>query len=270
MAAATGGLNMSTKPIEEQLNNLQPSPSPRFYQRMARAAWTPAVIARRRAYAVAGLTLLLAAALLVLTPQGRAWAQEIAHFFTRAKSDVLPLQPWQMTAIHIHEETVTPILETVTPEPGYVFNLSVAEVEHQAGFDVLEPTWLPGILSFEGASYQNEHNIVRIFYRYNQDGPDDTNGLVLRAERFQTNDDCALCGVVGASEKIETVPIGDTTGEYIIGVWTLTDNGPVWESTPYLKTLRWQANGMAFELLYMGTPESVTKADLIAIAESMK
>jgi len=27
---------------------------------------------------------------------------------------------------------------------------------------------------------------------------------------------------------------------------------------------------MAFELLYMGTPESVTKADLIAIAESMK
>ncbi len=41
-------------------------------------------------------------------------------------------------------------------------------------------------------------------------------------------------------------------------------------SDPYLQTLRWQANGMAFELLYMGPPDSVTRADLIAIAESLK
>jgi hypothetical protein len=53
----------------------------------------------------------------------------------------------------------------------------------------------------------------------------------------------------------------------------LTDTGPVWESTPYLQTLRWQANGLAFELLYMGDPDEnlgVTKADMIAVAESIK
>jgi hypothetical protein len=262
------------KLLEEQLNNLQPSPSPRFYRRMARAAWTPAAISRRRAYVVTGLTLMFAAALLVFTPQGRAWAQEVLHFFSRAESDVLPLLPEQMTAIaRYYEETSTPIVETVTPNPeaGFVFNLSVAEAGQQAGFDVMVPTWVPGILSFVGASYQPEHNIVRLFYQHNQ-YPDIGNGLVLREERFKTIDDCKLCGVVGASEPIETVTIGGTTGEYITGVWIFTDKGPVWESTPYLKTLRWQANGLAFELIYMGIPDvenGVTKADMITIAESM-
>jgi hypothetical protein len=96
------------------------------------------------------------------------------------------------------------------------------------------------------------------------------NGLVLREERFQTSDDCSLCGLVGASEKIEPVMIGNNSGEYIIGVWKLTDNGPVWEPDPYLQTLRWQAEGMAFELLYMGIPDEVSKADMIAIAASIK
>jgi len=196
---------------------------------MARAAWTPAVIARRRAYAVTGLTLMLAAALLIFSPQGRALAQEFLHFFTHATSDTVP---------------VTPLPQTTTQDPGYVFNKAIAEVEQQTGFDVLEPNRLPvdpsgqQILSFEGASFEPEHNIVRIFYRYALGGDDITDGLLLREQRFQTVEDCELCGVVGASEKIETVPIGDTTGEYISGVWTLTDNGPVWESTSYLKTLR--------------------------------
>lgn len=251
---------MSKKPIEEQLDHLRPSPSPRFYQRMARAAWTPAATARRRAYAVTGLTLMLAAALLVFTPQGRAWAQEVLHFFTRAESDILPLQSSQLT----------PIPATSTPDPGFIFNQAVIDVGYQAGFDVLEPTWMPGVLVFDGASYDPEKNNTRIFYRNDRGGPDTTNGLVVRQEPFQTADDCELCGVVGASAAIEIVQIGNDTGEYVEGVWKLTDNGPVWESDPYLQTLRWQANSMAFELLYMGNPEDVTKADLIAIAESMK
>jgi hypothetical protein len=248
------------KSIEEQLNLLQPLPSQRFYHRMARAAWTPATISRQRAYVVAGLTFLLAAVLLVFTPQGRAWAQDVLHFFTRAESNSLPIQSWQLT----------PIPENSTPDAGFIFNQAVIKVEQQAGFQVLEPTSLPDNLSFDGASYEPDHNIVRISYRDNQSGPDNTNGLVLRQESFQTADDCELCGVVGASAVVETVQIGSVTGEYVVGVWKLTDSGPVWESDPYLQTLRWQANGMAFEILYMGAPESVTKADLIAIAGNLK
>ena len=81
-----------------------------------------------RRIALAMLALVLAFAILFATPQGRAWAREILHFFTRAASDTLP---------------VTPLPLTVTQDPGYVFNKAIADAEHQAGFDALEPAWLP-------------------------------------------------------------------------------------------------------------------------------
>jgi hypothetical protein len=48
----------------------------------------------------------------------------------------------------------------------------------------------------------------------------------------------------------------------------LTDNGPVWRDDPYLKTIRWQKDGMAFELIQMGM--DADRDRLVAIAESMK
>lgn len=207
---------------------------------------------------VSVLMILLA---LFATPQGRALAQEILHFFSRAPSDTLPLQSFQLTPL--------PTLDTSTPTPDPASigdaNQTVQEVEKQAGFDVLEPAYVPNIISFTGATFDPAHHIARIFYRYW-----DTNGLVLREEPYQTNDDCELCGVVGASAAVETVQIGTAKGEYAEGVWSLTENGPVWDPNPYLKTLRWQSDGIAFELLYMGPPSSVTKEEMIAIAESVK
>jgi hypothetical protein len=251
---------MSHKPIEERLDALQPSPSPRFHRRMSRAAWTPAGIARRRAFAVTGLTVLLAAALLVFTPQGRAWAQEVVHFFNRAAGDTVP---------------VTRLSGTATPEPGYAFVDPIADVEQQAGFDVLEPAWLPvdasggQVLSFEGASIEPDTKIVRIFYRFTLAGEGMTDGLVVREQRFQTVAQCELCGMVGASAVIETVQIGDASGEYVEGVWKADDTGVwKWMPDPYVRTLRWQKGDLALELQYFGL--DVGKADLIGIANSMK
>ena len=251
---------MSTKPIEEQLNNLQPSPSSRFYRRMARAAWTPAATTRRRTVAMTGLTFLLAATLLAFTPQGRAWAQEAIHYFTRATSDTVP---------------VTPLPSTMTQDPGYVFNKAIAEVEQKAGFDVLEPDRLPvtssgqQLLSFDGASIEPEHNIVRIFYRFALAGDEITDGLVLREQRFQTAEGCELCGMVGASALVETVQVGDVTGEYVEGVWKADDSGAwKWTADPYVRTVRWQKGDLALEIQYFGL--DVQKADMIAIAGSVK
>jgi hypothetical protein len=188
-------------------------------------------------------------ALASATPQNQP-----LRYFTRAESDSLPLLPWQLT----------PHPKTPTPDPGWIINLSVAEAEQLAGFDVLEPTGMSRLLNLQGAAFDPQRDIVRIIY---------ATGFVLREERFQTNDDCDLCGVVGASAVVEMVQIGDLTGEYVVGVWQGTDCcGWVWEPTPFLKTLRWQANGIAFELMYNPThdPEAVTTADMIAIAESLR
>ena len=201
--------------------------------------------------------LVIAVALFLATPQGKTWAQTLLHFFTRAESDALPVQSFQLT----------PVSATTTPDPGDINNakLTVSDAEQQSGFKVLNPVSSPKEINFVGATYDPAKHSVRLFYKYGEMG-----GFTLREEPFQQVDDCELCGKVGASASVEEVQVGGAAGEYVQGVWKLTDQGPEWVSDPYLQTLRWQKDGMAFELLFMGPPESISKADMIAIAESVK
>ena len=138
---------------------------------------------------------------------------------------------------------------------------------------------MPEVLSLWGAAFESEEwtrkqNTVRIFYSFSSDkyGPGlESNGVVLTQKPVASVADCDMCDFVGADTNVEQVQIGAATGEYVVGVWKADGAGNwVWEYEPYLQTLRWQANGMAFELLYMGIPEAVTKADLTAIAQSLK
>ncbi|HEX5809665.1 MAG TPA: hypothetical protein VFY25_13445 [Anaerolineales bacterium] len=160
-----------------------------------------------------------------------------------------------------------------------VFPLEIKEAESVAGFDILEPTWIPEILSFKGAAFESkewsrQQNTVRIFYSLRADlfGPGfETNGVILTQQPIESVEDCEICDFVGADANVEQVQIEDTPGEYVVGVWKADDAGNwVWAYEPWLQTLRWQENGIAFELLYMGPPEAITKANLIAIAESLQ
>jgi hypothetical protein len=235
------------KPLKRGFMMITQNHSPRTFSAIARIA------------AIIGLVLLFVSSIVIFTPQGHAWAQDILQFFTRADSDTLPVQSWQLTP--------GPTPGTPTPDPASIMDVhqTVGDIELLAGYKVFQPSWVPDVLSLIGASYQPDHHIVRIFYRYVY-----TNGLVLKQEPIQKTEDCDLCGAVGASAAVETVQINSGSGEYVEGVWKLTEKGPIWESDPYLKTLRWQVNQMAFELLYMGPPESVSKADMIAIAQSIQ
>lgn len=153
--------------------------------------------------------------------------------------------------------------------------LEIKEAEAAAGFDVLEPTWIPESLAFDGASFESseweprKQDSVRVFYSF---GPRlASNGIVFTQQPIQSIETCDICDLVGNSAQVDTVQINGTTGEYTVGVWKANDAGEwIWTNDPWLQRLRWQENGMAFELLYMGPPEEITKADLIAIAESLK
>ena len=203
------------------------------------------------------LAVILTGVLFFTTPQGQAMAQSMLQFFTRAENNELPLQSFQLTLL--------PTPGTPTPDPASIIdaNPEFTEVQKQAGYDVFEPSWIPSSLTFAGASIEDQ-KIVRIFYQYVE-----TNGLVFRQEPVPVSEDCELCGMVGPDASVEQVTIGDTSGEFVEGVWKLTEQGPVWESDPYLKTLRWQKDGMAFELLYMGPPDTLSKQDMVTIAESI-
>jgi hypothetical protein len=156
-----------------------------------------------------------------------------------------------------------------------IFPLTIAEAESAAGFDILEPAWLPESLSFDGAVFESSQwgersqDTVRTFYSF---GPRlASNGIVLRQGPIKSIEACDICDLVGNSAQVESVQIGNTTGEYAVGVWKADDAGNwIWSDDPWLQTLRWQEDDIAFELLYMGPPEEITKADLIGIAGSLQ
>ncbi len=239
-------------------------------------------ISRLRLVTATVLITIIAGALLFATPKGQAVAQNILHFFNRSESNQLPIQPSQLTTspgasenpavdpasitdAELTTSPTTPENRAVDPASIIDADLSIEEVQQQAGFDVYVPSWIPDDLNFSAATFEPENKIVRIFYRLF-----DTNGLVLRQEQIPMTDACELCGKVGADAAIQEVSIAGVYGEYVEGVWKLTEKGAVWEDDPYLKGMRWQEGGMAFEMLYMGPPDTLSKEDMIAIAESMK
>lgn len=206
------------------------------------------------------LILVVLVSLAFVTPQGRAFAQNILQFFVRADQDRYPLQAWQMT----------PPAQTSLESP---FKLSVQEAETLAGYDVFSPIEPPSGMIFVGASYDEKYHIVAQAFGQNSDFIE----LSLWQQPLEYYQSCGdishrcdnmLGGnLIGASADIQTVQIGDVMGEYVEGVWELTATGPVWRDDPFLKTLRWQKNDMAFELI---SGLELEKDGLVAIAESIK
>jgi hypothetical protein len=87
---------------------------------------------------------------------------------------------------------------------------------------------------------------------------------------------------------VEIVAIGDISGEYVSGAWTIPEvkssreeitnaQSPTleitWDPEAGIQILRWQKNQMLFEIIFVGSnpeiPDYLAKPDLIAIAETM-
>ena len=216
----------------------------------------------RRVLHAAYISLILVAllALALVTPQGRAFAQNILQLFVRADKDRYPLQAWQMT----------PPAQTSSESP---FKYSVQEAEALAGYAVSGPVEPPFGMMFVGASYDEKYHIVAQVFGLSSDSI----GLSIWQQPLEYYQPCGdisdhcdnMLGsnLAGASADIQNVQIGNMSGEYVEGVWNLTNNGPVWEPTPYLKTLRWKTDTMIFELV--GGLDQ-TREDLVTLAESLR
>lgn len=215
----------------------------------------------RRKLAVFALTILALLTIVLITPLGRAFAQSVLQFFTRAESDTLPQQqPLQMT----------PPAQSPSESPS---QLSVQEAESLAGYDVLSPMEIPFGMDFMSASYDARYHIV--VQAFGRDA--EFIGFSLWQQPLEYYQSCgdiiSYCDnmlgwdLVGASADVETVQIGDLTGEYVEGTWSMTYSGPVWDPTPYVKILRWQTDKMIFEIV--GGVE-LSRDDLMALAASIR
>lgn len=213
----------------------------------------------RIAFAVVLLITVLTVAL--ITPQGRAFAQSILQLFNRADQDSYPLQAWQLT----------PPVQTSFESP---FKYSISEAESLAGYDIFSPVEIPSGMVFAGASYDEKYHMVAQAFGQSTDYIE----LSIWQQPLEYYRSCGdisqACdnmlggNLAGASADIQTVQVGDSTGEYVEGVWELTENGPIWNSTPYAKTLRWKTDVMIFELVYNGL--DLMRDDLVTIAAGIR
>lgn len=210
---------------------------------------------RRLAASLATLTL-LAAMIFLATPSGQAFAADLLQFFGRAPTNSLATGTYQLEA---------PAPAGADPASILDAGASIADVAGQVDYHLMVPAWTPDDLPFNAASLDENNSISRLFY-----GQAERNSLVIRQEKVRTADECDLCGKVGADADVKVASVNGAHAEYAQGVWNLTEAGAEWLSDPYLQTLRWQADGMAYELIYMGQPDQMNLETLVRIAESMK
>ncbi len=203
------------------------------------------------------LALTLALGFFIATPAGSTWAQEfIALFFNKAPDS----RPFDA-------DDGTPVITPVA---------SIAEGEAMTGWHIYQPTWLPDGFVFYDTEYRPNADCITQSYGYQK-----TIGMV--SSYFfigQRKSPFNELWPVGESSLIETVQIGDTTGEYVIGVWGGAGDHLEWEALPQFQHLRWQKDGTYFDLEFAmfgvdakdltKSPYYLTKDQLITLAANMK
>jgi len=153
-----------------------------------------------------------------------------------------------------------------TFQPVYLsFTLTANEAETMAGFDILEPAYLPAGYTLEGFAYDPQTQKVAMKY------VSQPNESVLFI--YQQPGDFVHDPAVDAYIKV--LPIGDMEGEYLHGAWiydspdTIT---PRWDPQADVYSLSWQQGEFVMSINFINDhiAPPISETELIAIAESLK
>jgi hypothetical protein len=234
-----------------------------------------------------GLAIILALIFMAVMPQGRALAQQFLSLFFQTAPDVRPLDPTTAPAVITPTQIIVypPMIATPEPTtaPAVITPAANAQiVEDLTQWHVFKPSWLPEGFGLDRTVYRPEKGDVYQAYLY-QHPYLYQRATGMQAAYFflgQRKTPFKDSWPVGESAKIETVQVGDVTGEYVVGAWGGAEDHLVWENNPAIQHLRWQANGYYFDLEFtiMGVQEAdfadcpyyISKEQLIDIVGSMK
>ena len=210
---------------------------------------------KRLTFSAIAVLALLAAVL--ITPQGRAFAQSVLQLFVRAQEDTIPLQPGQVIPpASVEAATAMP------PSPL----ISVAEAEQLAGFDAAELSLAPEGFNYLGARMYG--NAISIEYEAQGGG----GNLIIMQSRdgyVQSHWDQV------PADAIVPVKIGGLDGEFVKGTFVVygNDNVGTWNPDASILRLRWVKDGIWYEMSRFGDVEAIQyldQAGMIALAESLK
>jgi hypothetical protein len=218
------------------------------------------------------------------TPPGRALAQQILHFFTRALGNTLPLPPGQVfepVPSTTPEPTYTLALQpadqvvqtTPTTKPTLALNpeelkdMSIVEAEAAVGFGLYEPVRLPLDYRLTRILYDPIHQSVSMWYASPRAGS---------GEFFQVTQGRNLASLsVGLDAKVETVAIGEHSAEFVRGGWFVANGASesTWESQAGVYTLRWQAEDVTISIEFLMNdsflPAYLERDEMLAVAQNL-
>lgn len=155
------------------------------------------------------------------------------------------------------------------------YQMSIAEAETTAGFELLEPTILPAGFEFAYARYDAAYQIVMLFYL--PKGQDAGVGGLYISQRLRNTVNeftgCKEC----PTGVVEQVHVNGMTAYYWKGAFDAGSSEqplspPVWRGDMPHFTLTWATSDLIVELYYDLTEwygGQISKDDLVKIAESM-
>lgn len=238
------------------------------------------------AFAPISLVIILAVIFMAVVPQGRALAQQFISLFFQTAPDMRPLDP--TTAPGVITSTLIivypPKIDTLDPTtvPAVSAPTANAAVEDLTQWHLFKPSWLPEGFGLDRTVYRPEKGDIYQAYLYQRPFLFQRATGLQAAYFFLGQQKTSFTDLwpVGESAKVETVKVGDVTGEYVVGAWGGAEDHQVWENNPAIQHLRWQSNGYYFDLQFdirgvqeadfADCPYYISKEQLIDIASSMK
>lgn len=235
-----------------------------------------------------GLAIILAVIFIAVMPQGRALARQFLSLFFQTAPDVRPFDPTTNPAVIAPTQIIVYPSMTIatldpTTAPAIVTPTANAQVvEDSTQWYLFKPSWLPEGYGLDRTVYRPEKGDIYQAYVYQRPYLYQRATGMQAAYFFLGQRKIPYTDLwpVGESAKIETVQVGDVTGEYLVGTWGGAEDHLVWENTPAIQHLRWQANGYYFDLQFniegvqeadfADCPYYISKEQLIDIASSMK
>jgi hypothetical protein len=255
--------------IEELLAEIRPVPSNRFHQRMKQAVWRTSSFENQiksmnngRVKLALAMTVLLLLAGFLISPQGRAWAQEAFQFFNKVNSTTLPLsdreielhnsfftmkESYDLPLVPITIPTLSDEIASLsgcdTDKKAQSYSCQIAYAESQLGFELMEFPANPQGLDFQSLWFDKSTNFAMITY--------ESPGTHVRlSQRIgEAPEEFNLWPWVPASD-VEKIKVGPFDGEYVSGFFTLPAGGKelVWNDSMDSQRLAW-SDGTTWYLL---------------------
>lgn len=223
---------LSTKQGDLRMNNLK----------LSRLRMTTAV-------SILAITF-LAGIFLFVTPQGRAFAQDIVKFFTRLdrNEQVAPSLQASLEPQPINPAATEPVQAFETEQGcGSIVSplCDLATVQVAAPFEVHALSVMPENLELGGAL--NLPNGVAVKY-------DGDRGVLLLVETL-ADENSTSTWTIGSSASIQSIDVNQHPAEFVQGSWSGSGLGEesdrmlVWDESLPARTLRWQLEGVDYTLI---------------------